>query len=162
MAPIIASIVSTLISNDLPKLGQAVLDKGLDVVEEKLGVTLEPQMSPEKLLEVKQAALKHEEFLTTQSIQNTTNAREMQNTALQQSDTFSKRFVYFFAGFWSICAVIYVAAISFMVIPENNIRHVDTILGFMLGTVISTILNFFLGSSAGSMKKTDMLIKDFK
>jgi ABC-type nitrate/sulfonate/bicarbonate transport system permease component len=43
--------------------------------------------------------------------------------------------------------------VTFVDIPEKNLRFVDTILGFMLGTVVATVLNFWLGSSAGSRAK---------
>lgn len=159
MLPIIAGIVSSLISANLPKVAQAVVDKGLDVVEEKLGIKLEPDMSAEKLAEVQAAAQKHEEFRIEQDNKNTADARNMQNNALNQNDVFSKRFVYFFASFWSICAALYIAFITFGTIPESNIRFADTILGFILGTVIATILNYFFGSSSGSQKKTELLAK---
>ena len=54
---------------------------------------------------------------------------------------------------WSIAAIAYIAAISFLNIPIDNVRYVDTILGFVLGTIVSTILNFWLGSSLGSKNK---------
>lgn len=157
MLPLIASIVSTLLANNLPKVAQGILDKGLDAVQEKLGVTLEPSMSPEKIAEVQAAAQKHEEFRIEQDNKNTADARGMQNTALNQGDTFSKRFVYYFASFWSLCAALYIAFITFGNIPAGNVRFADTILGFILGTVIATILNFFFGSSSGSKAKTEIL-----
>ena len=79
------------------------------------------------------------------------NARAMQEAALAQSDIFSKRFVYYFATFWSVFAVTYILVITLVNIPEKNIRFADTILGFILGTVIATILNFFYGL-AGHLK----------
>ena len=85
--------------------------------------------------------------------QNTENARAMQVAALQQADAFSKRFVAYLSAFWSIMAVTYIGFVTFVDIPEKNIRFVDTILGFMLGTVVATVLNFWLGSSAGSRAK---------
>lgn len=157
MLPLIAGIVSSLISANLPRVAQAVVDKGLDAVEEKLGVKLEPEMSPQKLAEVKAAAMKHEEFRIEQDNKNTADARAMQNAALGQSDVFSKRFVYYFASFWSICAAVYIGFITFGTIPAGNVRFADTILGFILGTVIATILNYFFGSSSGSAKKTEIL-----
>jgi len=85
--------------------------------------------------------------------ENTKDARAMQVAALQQADAFSKRFVAYLSAFWSIMAVTYIGFVTFVDIPEKNLRFVDTILGFMLGTVVATVLNFWLGSSAGSRAK---------
>lgn len=52
-------IVSTLLSQGLSLLGNAVLAKGQDVIEEKLGVSLE-KASP---MELRQLELEHEEYL---------------------------------------------------------------------------------------------------
>lgn len=157
MAPLIASIVSGLISNNLPKVAQAVVDKGLDYVQEKTGIELKPDMSAEEVKALREAAQKHEEFKIEQANKNTADARAMQVAALQQDDTFSKRFVMYLAVFWSVTAVAYIFFITFGSIPENNVRFADTILGFLLGTVVATIINFFLGSSAGSKEKTEAL-----
>jgi hypothetical protein len=162
MAPIIASIVSGLISNNLPKVAQAVVDKGLDYVQEKTGIELKPDMNPEELKALKEAAQKHEEFKIEQDHKNTANARAMQVAALNQDDKFSKRFVMYLAIFWSLTAVTYIFLITFGSIPENNVRFADTILGFLLGTVVATIINFFLGSSAGSKEKTDAMAAELK
>lgn len=43
---------------------------------------------------------------------------------------------------------IYIFLITWIPIPEQNIRFVDTALGFLLGTVISTIIMYFFGASA--------------
>jgi len=88
---------------------------------------------------------------------NTADARAMQVAALQQSDVFSKRFTMYLTAFWSVAAAIYVAFITFGYIPPQNVRFADTILGFILGTVIATMLNFWFGSSDGSKKKTEVL-----
>ena len=90
-------------------------------------------------------------------LENVKDARAMQNTALNQSDVFSKRFVYYFAAFWSVFAVVYIFAITFATIPQGNIRFADTIIGFLLGTVVATILNFFYGTSKSSQDKTDKM-----
>jgi CDP-diglyceride synthetase len=90
---------------------------------------------------------------------NTADARDMQKIALQQSDLFSKRFTMYLTVFWSVAAVAYVGFITFGVIPDNNVRFADTILGFILGTVVSTVLNFWFGSSIGSKEKGEALRK---
>lgn len=88
---------------------------------------------------------------------NTSNARAMQVVALQQEDVFSKRFVMYLAIGWSSFAVTYIALITFIPIPEGNTRFADTILGFLLGTVVATILNFFYGSAHGSTDKQETI-----
>jgi hypothetical protein len=157
MAPLLASIVSGLLANNLPKVAQAVVDKGLDYVQEKTGIELKPDMSAEEVKALREAAQKHEEFKIEQANKNTADARAMQIAALAQDDLFSKRFVMYLAIFWSVTAVTYIFFITFGSIPADNIRFADTILGFLLGTVVATIINFFLGSSAGSKEKTEAL-----
>jgi hypothetical protein len=159
MAPFIAGIVTELARKGLGKVAEAVKNKGLEYVEDKLGVKIEPDMSPEKIAELQSKAQEFEEFKIKADNENTADARDMQKVALQQSDTFSKRFVYYLASFWSLAAVIYIGLITFMTIPDNNVRFADTVLGFLLGTAIATILNFFFGSSQSSKDKTEAMLK---
>ena len=162
MAPLLAGLVSTLIQNNLPKVAQAVVDKGIDYVQEKTGIELKPDMSSDEIKALRDSAMKHEEFKIEQANKNTADARAMQVAALNQDDKFSKRFVMYLAIFWSMTAVTYIFFITFGSIPETNIRFADTILGFLLGTVVATIINFFLGSSAGSKEKTDAMTAELK
>lgn len=157
MTPIIASILSTLLANNLPKVAQAVVDKGLDYVQEKTGVELKPDMTPQEVQVLREAAQRHEEFRIEQDNKNTADARGLQKTALQQDDLISKRFIYVLAAFWSIFSAVYIGFITFGTIPEANVRFADTILGFLLGTMLGMILNFFFGSSSGSARKNTML-----
>lgn len=160
MLPIIGTIISTLLANNLPRVAQGILDKGLDVVEEKLGVKLEEQMTPEKIAEIRAAAQKHEEFMVEQDNKNTADARAMQVAALNQSDAFSKRFVYFFIGFWSIAAAVYIGFVTFGFVPPENVRIVDSLLGFIQGTIVATMFNYLMGTTAGSARKTDILARN--
>ena len=89
--------------------------------------------------------------------ENTNSARDMQKVALQQDDVFSKRYVYYLATFWSIVAVGYIFLITFITIPEANVRFADTTLGFLLGTIVATIINYFFGSSKSSSDKNQLL-----
>jgi maltodextrin utilization protein YvdJ len=59
MAPILAPIITQLFSQGLNILGNAVLAKGQDVVEEKLGVKLETASSET----LRKMEIEHEEFL---------------------------------------------------------------------------------------------------
>jgi hypothetical protein len=69
------------------------------------------------------------------------------------NDVWVKRFPIVLASYWSVAATVYIGLITFSTIPAPNLRFADTILGFVLGTVVATIINFFLGSSAGSKEK---------
>lgn len=95
--------------------------------------------------------------METARLADVDSARKMQMTALTQSDTFSKRFTYYLASFWSILAGVFICSVLYIDVPVNNIRLIDTILGFLLGTVISGIIGYFFGSSSGSDKKTDLI-----
>lgn len=155
MLPMLASIVSGLISNGLPKVADAVMEKGVDYVQEKLGVELKPegQMSQEDVSKLKEAAMKHEEFMAEIDLKNMEGARNMQLKAMDSDDPLVRRFVYFFISFWSILSAIYIGCITFVDIPEDNVRFADTILGFVLGTMVASMFQFLLGSSLGSRNK---------
>ena len=56
-------IVQPLLANGLGIVANAVLAKGKKVVEDKLGVELKPDMSPEDMAKVQIAAMEHEEEL---------------------------------------------------------------------------------------------------
>ena len=155
MLPMIASIVSGLISNGLPKVADAVMEKGVDYVQQKLGVELKPegQMNQEDVAKLKEAAMKHEEFMAEIDLKNMQGARDMQLKAMDSDDPLVRRFVYYFIGFWSLLSATYIGFITFGHIPEDNIRFADTILGFVLGTMVASMFQFLLGSSIGSRNK---------
>lgn len=134
-APHIADVVG----NILPDSGALGIVKNLIVNDKKLSE------------EQKAEAL----ALLNYDLENTKDARNMQVEALRQGDNFSKRFVYYLAAFWSVSAMIYIFMATFTTIVNEKIS--DTILGFLLGTIVATIINFFYGSSHGSKDKTEKL-----
>lgn len=164
MLPALAGIVTSLVTNGLTKVAEAVVEKGVDAVSEKLGVDLTPKedgnLSVEQIQQVKEAAMKHEEFMVEQELKNTTDARNMQIEALKQDDLFSKRFVYYFSVGWSIVASIYMFLATFLTIPPDNLQTSYTIMGFLLGQVISTMMSFFLGSTLSSKKTNEQMVKN--
>lgn len=155
--PLLAPLLATLASNGLGMVADAVTKKGQQFVEDKLGIDLSQDPNPEVIAQWKDAAREHERALLEMAYGDRANARAMQVAALQQTDLFSKRFVYYFAIFWSVTAALYIAFITFGEIPEANVRFADTILGFLLGTVVATIIQFFMGSSDGSKQKDTTL-----
>ena len=125
--------------------------------QEKTGVELKPDMGTEDIARLRERAMQHEEFMVEQANKNTADARAMQVAALVNGNIVSKSFVYILATFWSIVAASYIFLITMIKIPEANVRFADTVLGFILATVVATILNFFFGSSAGSKAKQEVL-----
>lgn len=48
----------------------------------------------------------------------------------------------------------YLIAVTFFDMPETGVDHSKTIVGFLLGTVVGTIIAYNWGSSKGSADKT--------
>jgi len=157
MLPLIASIVSGLIQNNMHKVADAVLDKGVDYVQDKMGIQLKPEgeATKEDYAKWSAEAAKHEEFMAEIDLKNMQGARDMQLKAMDSDDPLVRRFVYYFVTFWSVLSAAYIGFITFGEIPESNIRFADTILGFVLGTMVASMFQFLLGSSLGSRKKDE-------
>jgi hypothetical protein len=155
MLPIIASIVSGLIQNNMHKVADVVIDKGVDYVQDKMGITLKPEgeATKEDYAKWSAEAAKHEEFMAELDLKNMQGARDMQLKAMESDDPLVRRFVYYFVSFWSVLSAAYIGCITFGEIPEDNIRFADTILGFVLGTMVASMFQFLLGSSLGSRSK---------
>ena len=70
---------------------------------------------------------------------------------------FNRRFLAYFAVWLSVAAMAYVAAVTFGNVPKDNARFADTVLGFILGTILATPIAFFYGSSKSSQAKDQAL-----
>lgn len=139
--------------------GGAVADQVIDIASKAVGGG-----TPEEILnainsnealrqELHIKLLEHTKDLESLHYADIANARALQIHALNQEDTFSKRFVYYFAIFWSIASITYVGSITFVNIPDSNVRFADTTLGFILGTLVATMFAYFFGSTRGSENK---------
>lgn len=62
-------LLQALAANGLNLIASAVMTKGKEVVEDKLGVKLDENISPEKALELKQLEFDHEEALRSFSLE---------------------------------------------------------------------------------------------
>lgn len=103
-----------------------------------------------RLIDVYEAELRIE-------IEDRANARAMQIAAFSQSDTFSKRFPYYFACGWSLFAMTYIVIITTAEIPEYAVRFADATLTFLLTTAIGGVFGFLYGSTKGSQSKNEAL-----
>lgn len=162
MLPIIASIVSGLIANGLPKVADAVVEKGVDYVQDKLGVELKPegQATKEDYAKIQEEANRHSEFLAELDEKSTQRATDMQMVAMQHTDPMIRRHVYYFAWFITIVSFVYFFMVSFMPVENRNRDFINIILGFLVGTVINSLIRFFYGSSSKSQEDTDKKQKE--
>lgn len=95
--------------------------------------------------ELQRMTMAHKEKIHSLYNENSASARQMQEHALAQSDRFAKRFVYYLAALWSVAGILYVFLITFTEVISE--RSADTVLGFLMGTIVSTIINYFYGSA---------------
>jgi hypothetical protein len=70
---------------------------------------------------------------------------------------FGRRFLAYFAVGLTIAGMAYLAAITFAPIPPANIRFADTILGFIIGTLVASPVGFYFGSSKSSQASSEVL-----
>lgn len=154
-------LLTTLAQNGLGMLGQAILAKGKDVIEEKLGVDIETSAQTEEGVQIlKNLEIKHAEFLIGAALEKqkldneaVADARKLQASAIEGNSTLAKEFVYYYAIFWAGISSLYIGFITFGEIPLANVRFADTILGFVLGTLISAPMTYFFGSTTSSKMK---------
>ncbi|GAB1535631.1 hypothetical protein ADMFC3_12620 [Geovibrio sp. ADMFC3] len=153
-------ILETLAGLGLTKLYNVVKDKGLDVVKDKLGIDIGALLEKGEAgaAELRRIEAEKSKQLDALMFGDKADAREMQRTALMQTDLFSKRFVYYLALAWSLFAFVLIPALIFCPIPPENIRLADTVVGFLLGTIVAAIIQFFFGSSNDSDKKTEIFM----
>ncbi len=85
------------------------------------------------------------------------NARDMQIAALKQDDRFPKRYLYYLASFIVLSAVAFGIFIIYVPIPPDNLDMVELFAHVFMFTGAVMVLQFFFGSSAGSLKKTDII-----
>lgn len=127
---------------------------GVDTAE---GAIAAMKADPNLVFQYQQALLQADADLQKAYLADLNSARQMQIAALQQDDVFSKRFIYYFAIGWSVFAGTYFFAVTFGTVPEHGIRAADTILGVIIGTVITGFFNFFYGSSVRSRTKDETI-----
>jgi hypothetical protein len=128
--------------NILDVVGDVLPDQGALGIIKNL-IDKDDKLTPEQKVEALE--------LLKIDLENTKDARDMQKIALQQDDLFSKRFIYYLAVFWSVTSSAYFFLATFTKVINEEMA--DIILGFLLGTVAGSIINFFYGSSAGSKEK---------
>lgn len=157
MLPILAPLIATLAEQGLGMIGNAILAKGKDVVEDKLGVKIpdDPKkLTPELLQQLQIRQMEHEEFLVGAQLEemklaatDTKSARDM-NAAIATSAEAS----------WLSKNI--VPIIALVVIVGGGVIlgfHKDPEVRIVAGNLMMLVLGFYFGTSLGSVKANQLL-----
>jgi hypothetical protein len=163
MLPVIASIVSGLIQNNMHRVADAVMDKGVDYVEQKMGIKLKPEgeLTESDVKSLQEAAMKHEEFMAEIDAKDRDSARnrEIEIANSDKAPYINKVVTPFLAlGVVGLSFVLFSILIFVDVKPEAK-----DILIYILGVLsaaVTQILSYYFGSSQGSKDKDDKKLKE--
>ena len=172
-------ILQPLLSNGLNLVANAVMAKGKKVVEEKLGVELKPDMSPEDLAKIQIAQMEHEEELLKLRLEedkldlaelearlkdtNDARQREVQIANSDKAPLINKVVTPVLALSILLLTFVLFGVVMFNDTPVEASRK--DILIYILGVlsaIASQIVSYYFGSSAGSKEKTEQLKEALK
>ena len=172
-------IIQPLLSNGLNLVANAVMAKGKKVVEEKLGVELKPDMSPEDLAKIQIAQMEHEEELLKLRLEedkldfaelqarlkdtNDAREREVQIANSDKAPLINKIVTPVLALSILLLTFVLFGVVMFDGSPVEASRK--DILIYVLGVlsaIASQIVSYYFGSSQSSKDKTDALKEAIK
>ena len=162
MLPLLVPILTQLAGAGMQKVVDAVLDKGTAVVEEKLGITLTPgpdgKLSAEQLTSIKEAAMKHEEFMFEQEVKDRGSARqhEVDLATSENAPLINKIITPLLAIFVMVCSFILFGILIFVEVKPEAKDILIYILG-VLSAADTQILSYYFGSSQGSKDKSELM-----
>lgn len=151
LAQVAPSVVSAFAGD---KSGKAV-EKALSIAEEITGQPGDKALKaieadPALALQYKTAVIDYEKHILQLEADDRKNARE--NT-LSNQDAFVRRFTCWLGAACLAVGITYVFCITFLPIPDGNLRFADTILGVVISSLFCGVTGFFFGSSMGSKEK---------
>ena len=175
----LAAILTPLLGNGLNLVANAVMAKGKDFVEKKLGVELKPDMSPEDLAKIQIAQMEHEEELMRLRIEddkldlaelqmllkdtNDARQREVQIANSDKAPLINKIVTPVLALSILLLTFVLFGVVMFNDTPVEASRK--DILIYILGVlsaIASQIVSYYFGSSQSSKDKTDALKEAMK
>ena len=160
MLPIISSIVSGLLANNLPKLAQAVVDKGVDYVQEQTGIELKPDMTAEDLDKLRQ----HEEAMAKLRNEDSASARDREvKIAISQDAPYINKVVTPVLALGTVTLSFALFA-AIMFLPDIEGSRKD-ILIYVLGAVNAAtvqVLSYYFGASHDHKKDLNPSVLDDK
>jgi hypothetical protein len=88
------------------------------------------------------------------------SARRAQVAAMQSNDRMAQRFIYFYASaitLFTFAFVFYASFVHDYQESPGSEQVINTVLGFLLGTAFSAIVQYYFGSSIGSKRAAERL-----
>ena len=163
MAPILLSIVSGLIEKGLPKVADAVMEKGVDYVEQKMGVKLKPEgeLTDADVKSLQEAAMKHEEFMAEIDAKDRDSARNREiEIATSDKAPYINKVVtpYLALGVVGLSFILF--AILIFVDVKTEAKDILIYILGVLSAAVTQILSYYFGSSQGSKDKDDKKLKE--
>jgi ABC-type phosphate transport system auxiliary subunit len=175
----LSAILKPLLGSGLNLVANAVLAKGKDYVENKLGVELKPDMSSEDLAKIQIAQMEHEEELLKLRLEedkldlaelearlkdtNDARQREVQIATSDKAPLINKIVTPILALSILLLTFVLFGVVMFDGSPVEASRK--DILIYVLGVlsaIASQIVSYYFGSSVGSKDKTDALKEAIK
>jgi hypothetical protein len=175
----IQAILTPLLGNGLNLVANAVMAKGKDYVEKKLGVELKPDMSSEDLAKIQIAQMEHEEELMRLRIEDdkldlaelelrlkdtdSAREREVQISTSDKAPLLNKIVTPVLALSILLLTFVLFGVVMFDDTPVEASRK--DILIYILGVlsaIASQIVSYYFGSSQSSKDKTDALKEAMK
>ncbi len=71
---------------------------------------------------------------------------------MKSIDTIKLIFMMLYSAGVTAASFVYFFAITFSKVPEDNIQNSNLILGFLIGSAISTFLGYYFGTSQSAVK----------
>lgn len=165
----IPALIAPLLSQGLSLIGNAVMAKGKEWVEEKTGVKIEPNMSDKDILTLRQYEMDHEEELLRLRIEDNRLDLEAFREEVKDRDSARERDVEFIkrgvtnnrANFMFFLAVCMVALLVWIVWKDQSINeYVKGIFTLVLGRFLGyldNIYSFEFGTTRGSKEKDETI-----
>jgi hypothetical protein len=175
IGPILAKQGLDLLAGAFRGAGSAAAEKVTELVKEQTGIDIaaKPELDVEDVAKLRQfeannaALLVYYATLDTNDLEreriaqrDRESARQAQQAALQSSDKMAQRFIYIYASAITLMTFGFVFWASFIHDYEANPgseQIINIVLGFLLGTALSAIIQYYFGSSIGSKRAADRL-----
>lgn len=165
----IPALIAPLLAQGLSLIGNAVMAKGKEWVEEKTGVKIQPNMSDEDLLRLRQYEMQHEEELMRLRLEDNKLDLETFREEVKDRGSARDRDIEFIkrgmtnnrANFMFFLAVVMVGVLVWIVWKDQSINeYVKGIFTLVLGRFLGyldNIYSFEFGTTRGSKEKDETI-----